>query len=141
MHCHHESQLTRDPFAAIRNEFERNLGVRSTSGFGAFTATESKEGYRLHFDAPGVSEGDVSIVFEDGELLVSGERKSSYDDDDVTVLHDDRKVQSFRRTLKIHEAIDPNTIDAVLQDGVLTIQLSKREELQPREITVRTRTS
>ena len=140
MHCNHESQLTRDPISAIRNEFERSLGVHRSPGFGALTVTESNSGYRLEFDTPGVVDSDVSIVFEDGHLLVSGERRSA-STNDVSVLHDDRKGQSFRRQLKIHEAIDPDSIDAVLDNGVLTIHLAKREELQPRQINVRTRAS
>lgn len=43
----------------------------------------------------------------------------------------------FQRTLQLPVAVDPDRIEAVLKDGVLHVTLPKREELKPRQITVK----
>jgi HSP20 family protein len=53
-------------------------------------------------------------------------------------LHADVRSTRYRRSFALSNEIDSDKIDAKLKDGVLTVRIPKRAEMQPREIEVRT---
>ncbi len=136
MNCNPNTIRRHEPLEAVRREFERNLGLRSDSTFAQLSVTELNDGVSVSFDLPGMTTEDITVMVENGELSVSGERKQVVPDEARTVFSN-QTFGEFRRVLKLHESIDPASVDAVLKDGVLTVKLSKRPELQPRKITIR----
>ena len=136
MTCSIRTSRYADPFEAVRREFQRQTGVRSEPTFAHASVTETENGVVLSFDLPGIPENQITLIVENGELRISGERMCSVPDG-ATQLFSNRPSGKFQRVLKLDDSIDPDSIDAVLSDGVLTIQMSRRAELQPRTITVR----
>ena len=124
-----------DPFSAVRRDFEHRMGVRTDSAAG-LNVTETDSEVRVSLDLPGVSVDDVELTVQDGCLSISGERKPSTPDGSE-LLFSNRTFGPFQRTLKLHDSIDPNSVDAVMEDGVLTITMTRRPELQPRRVSVR----
>ena len=51
-------------------------------------------------------------------------------------LYADIKTTRFRRTFTLSNELESDKISATMKDGVLTLQLPKRAELQPRRIEV-----
>jgi HSP20 family protein len=51
------------------------------------------------------------------------------------LLHE-RRYTHFQRSFTLPPTVDEQTVNAKLQDGVLTITLNKREETKPRKISV-----
>lgn len=136
MKCNSQVCATPDSFETIRREFERGLRLQGSFQLGGMTVVREGEGIRLAFDVPGLTEEELAIVFEDGVLSISGERKSNLPEGAKT-LHNTRQFGRFERAFKIPETFDPESVDAVLESGVLTIRLTKRPELQPRSISIR----
>ncbi|MEQ9406750.1 MAG: Hsp20/alpha crystallin family protein [Fuerstiella sp.] len=126
----------RDPFAAARTEFERNLGVQTDSRFAQLTVAQDAGGIVVRLDVPGMSSEDISVVVEDGVLEISGERKCVVPEGGQQIFSN-RHTGQFRRVLNLHESLDPDSIDAVLADGVLALRVARRPELQPRKISVK----
>jgi HSP20 family protein len=48
----------------------------------------------------------------------------------------ERRYNRFQRSFTLPDSVDEQTVNARLQDGVLTITLNKREEVKPRKISV-----
>ena len=129
------SVLQGNPFVALRRDFERKLGLES-HGHAEMSVTEYSDRWVVSVDVPGVKESDLDITFEDGMLVIAGERNLTLSDD-AKEIFSDRQSGKFRRVLKIREGIDRNAIDAELKEGVLTLTLKRLPEATPTKISVR----
>ena len=125
-----------NPSAALRRDFDRNLGLNTESSCGAMTVLESRDRWTLAVDVPGAALEDLDITLTDGLLVVEGQRKSRSDDGAKEVFND-RTFAKFRRELRIREGVDQNRIEADLKDGVLTLNLYRSPECSPQKISIR----
>jgi HSP20 family protein len=87
-------------------------------------------------ELPGVSKDDLELVVLDGKLHIIATRQPP--SEERRYWHNERKYGRFERVLYLPEAIDAETINAELRDGVLTVTLSKKPEAQPKRIAVKT---
>ena len=79
---------------------------------------EHEDGVTATLDMPGVDPEDVDLMFEAGTLSICGRRGE----------------RVYNYTLALSDAIDPDTIQARLDKGVLTVSAGKRPEAKPRKI-------
>jgi len=136
MKCNLKTSSYADPFAAVRREFQRQIGAGTDTNFAQLSVAQTENGVILSFDLPGMSEDQITLSVENGELRLSGNRTCELPEG-ARQLFSNRQTGEFRRVLKLDESIDPTSIDAVLDGGVLTVCMSRREELQPKKITIR----
>jgi HSP20 family protein len=96
---------------------------------------EDEQGFWVQVALPGVDRKDINIVFEDGVLTVKGEGK-----EDVSVnrtyFAQEIGPGGFSRSFRLPNNVDPSKVAATSKDGLLTIQIPKREEAKPRQIVV-----
>jgi HSP20 family protein len=104
----------------------------------AFEVKETKEGYLFKADLPGVKENDVDITVTGNRLTVGGKRESEAQTKGETFYAYERSFGSFTRTFTLPEGADTEHIRAELKDGVLTLQLPKTPETQPKRIELKT---
>jgi HSP20 family protein len=95
---------------------------------------ETKEGYVLEAEMPGVNKEGLEITLEGNEITIVGHRK----DEVVTgsPLFRERAVADYRRVFELDPAIDTAKITAKMDQGVLNLTLPKSEQVKPRKITV-----
>ena len=95
---------------------------------------ETKDGYVLEAEMPGVNKDGLEITLENNELTIVGRRGSE------TVagesLFRERSAAHFRRVFELDPAIDTGRINAKVNQGVLTLTLPKSEKVKPRRIMV-----
>ena len=128
----------------LRREFDEAVNSVSRSMRGA-TATqlplalwEDDEQVVLEFEVPGVAQDDLSIVVEAGVLTVSGQRSASERSGEVK--HTEHRYGEFQRRIRLDESLDPTSVEADLENGILTLTVSRRLESQPVRVRVRTKT-
>ncbi len=97
---------------------------------------ETDEDYRLHLDMPGMSKDDLKISYQDNELVVSGERKSTHTDEDEEFVRVERSFGQFRRAFTLPRTVDAENINATYDNGVLTVTVPKTEKVKPRQIEI-----
>jgi HSP20 family protein len=102
----------------------------------AMDLVETDEDFVLRADLPGLSEGDVNIELEDNVLTVSGERKSEHEERKEGYYRVERASGSFSRSLTLPEGVNPDTIKASFNKGVLEIRIPKPEERKPRKVAI-----
>jgi len=102
----------------------------------AMDLVEHEDYFELRADLPGVKEEDVSIEFEDNVLTVSGERKSESEERQEGFHRVERAFGAFSRTLTLPKGIDPESILAQFDNGVLEVRIPKPEESKPRRISI-----
>jgi len=86
-----------------------------------FKVTERGEGFELVLDLPGFKSSDLDVELEKSILTVRAKNESDEVENSITVGQD----------------IDPEKVDAVLENGRLVITLSKRESAKPRKVVVK----
>jgi HSP20 family protein len=100
----------------------------------AFEVKETKDGYIFKADVPGVLERDLEITLQANRLTITGKRESEETKKDDTFYAYERTFGSFTRTFTLPEGADAEHVKAELKEGVLTLQIPKTEEAQPKKI-------
>lgn len=117
-----------------------NDALRTVSGHSTWTpacnAYEDDHGFWVQCALPGMDRKDIELVLEDHVLTIKGERKDESPNGDRTYFTREIDWGSFSRSFRLPDHIDANKISATYKDGVLTIELPKREEARPRRIMV-----
>lgn len=132
-----------DPFAdlnRIQREFEKSyFGPRARPADFAppVDVYEDANSLVLRAELPGVKREDIEVSIDSNVLTLKGERKLAQEEDGRRYHRVERTYGSFVRQFQLPSNLDPGTIDANLSDGVLTVNLQKREELKPRKIDVK----
>ena len=83
--------------------------------------------YEIDLDVPGLSEPDLSIEVKGDVLLIKGEKEDKKESDDKKYYRMERSYGAFQRTLSLPEDADADAIKANLKDGVLKLEVPRRE--------------
>ena len=129
---------TFSPFLSFRREIDRMFDDFSW-GFGRFSpelssrdltptmdVTETEKEYEVKAELPGMEEKDVEVTLTDGVLTIRGEKKIDHEEKGKGFHMVERSYGSFSRSLELPAGIDPETIKATLEKGVLTVSIPKK---------------
>ncbi|HEV2462478.1 MAG TPA: Hsp20/alpha crystallin family protein [Acidobacteriaceae bacterium] len=90
----------------------------------------------LKLEIPGLKQEDLDIQLENNNLSVRGERKFEKEEKEENFHRIERRYGSFYRSFTIPNTVNPDTVKADYDAGVLRIQLEKRAEAKPKQIKV-----
>lgn len=94
----------------------------------AVNVAETKDGYRLEMALSGWNQNDVNINLEGNLLSISGEHQTKQNEDVEQYTRREFSRSSFSRTFTLPETVDAERIAADFQNGLLVINVPKREE-------------
>lgn len=99
---------------------------------------ETKDAYLLDVMVPGFLKEDFKINVEDKTLTISAEKKTETKDENEKQIRREFSFRSFKRAFTLHENVDASKINAKYENGVLKVNLPKKENKQdtPKAITV-----
>jgi HSP20 family protein len=83
-----------------------------------------------------VDEKDIDIRVENNLLTIRGERKFDKSVTEDNYLRIERTYGTFSRSFSLPNTVNAETIRAEYKNGVLTVNLPKREESKPRQVKV-----
>ncbi|MGK6352748.1 Hsp20/alpha crystallin family protein [Parapedobacter sp. DT-150] len=104
------------------------LSDRFISRVPAVNVAETNEAYHIELAAPGLEKGDFKINVDGDVLTVSGEKKAETKDETKKYSKREYSYTSFARSFTLPDSIDHGRIDANYKDGVLSIDIAKKEE-------------
>jgi HSP20 family molecular chaperone IbpA len=87
-------------------------------------------------DMPGVSKDGLNIQADRNSLVIEGNAVIDVPAA-MEAIHADVQATRYRRSFALSAELDAERIEATLKDGVLTLQIPKRAEFQPRKVEVR----
>jgi HSP20 family protein len=96
---------------------------------------EDQNGAHLEAELPGLAMEDLDVSVIGNKITISGQRKIA-GPEGATCYRSERAQGTFSRTLSLSWAIDPNKVEAKLQDGVLSVYLPKAESAKPRKVQI-----
>jgi HSP20 family protein len=100
----------------------------------AVNVFETKDGYVLEAEMPGVNKEGLDISLEGTEITITGHRQHEHPAGETLVS--ERQPVDYRRVFELDPAIDTGKIIARMEQGVLTLTLPKSERVKPRKITI-----
>ena len=95
----------------------------------AVNIKETKENFHVELAAPGKKKEDFNIELEDNMLTISSENKKEHEEKDKEGRYTRREFSysSFRRAFTLPETVHAEKINAKYEEGVLKIDLPKRD--------------
>ena len=126
----------------LRDEIDRffEAPIARTSEFlgwaPAFDVYEEKDNFVVKAELPGMKKEDINVSLHDGDLIISGERKSETKSEGTEVYRAERYFGKFQRSVTLPAAVAAAKVKAEYRDGVLTVTLPKAEEAKPKQIEV-----
>jgi HSP20 family protein len=103
----------------------------------AVDVQEQPDAFVLQADLPGVDSKDIDITMENGMLSLRGRRQSETKQEDGGYRRVERVSGEFFRRFSLPDSADPEAISAQMANGVLTVRIGKRAEIQPRRIQIK----
>lgn len=109
--------------------FKDDFGPKA-QGFIPVNVKETKEAYQLEVVAPGFEKNDFNINLEKNILTVSAEKKTESENKDEKQIRNEYSYHSFKRSFTVDEKVDAEKIEAKYVNGVLTLNLPRKEEVK-----------
>ena len=103
----------------------------------AIDIAEKEEAFMVKAEVPGCKAEDIDISVHGNVLTISGEKKQEEEKKEKGYYHTERSYGSFRRNLVLSSDIDPDKIEAVCKDGVLSVTLPKSEKAKAIKVKVK----
>ncbi len=130
-----------DPFFgdALRKFFLNPVSAEAGEGNYLTPAVDIKEDeskWTFLINVPGVKPADINVHVEDGDLLVEAHREEEHKEEKGKYTHVERCEGGYKRRFSLPTSADANGISAKADNGVLSITVRKKEEVQPKKIAV-----
>jgi HSP20 family protein len=80
-------------------------------------------------EIPGVKKEDIKITMQDNILTIKGEKNKETDEKNSkrNFFRSERVYGSFTRSFTLPEDINPDSVDAKFENGVLNVKIAKAE--------------
>ena len=123
----------------LDNFFGRDmLDFDDTQRTGSMPAVNIKEGdneYNIEVAAPGMEKDDFKLHLDNNILTISSEKEQRQEDknDKGEYTRREFSYQSFRRSFMLPDSADSDNINASYKDGILQIDIPKKEEAKKKE--------
>ncbi|MDN5870916.1 MAG: Hsp20/alpha crystallin family protein [Nitrococcus sp.] len=124
-------------FSSPLFDFVRDVSTVETSQWvPAVDIREEANRFLVEADIPGVNPEDIEVTMENGVLSIRGERKQESVSEDGGVRRVERSQGVFYRRFSLPDSADPDAIKARGSNGVLILEIGKREKALSRRIPV-----
>ena len=102
---------------------------------------ETSELYVVSLSAPGYQQEQLSISVEDDQLHIRGSQTEDNENDEANQNRKfhlrERRMQRFARSLRLPQGVATDNIQAQYEAGVLTLNIPKPAEAQPKQIEIK----
>ena len=124
-----------DPFRDFDRMFEQFAGTSGRPAVMHVDAERDGDWFYVYFDLPGVDADSIDVTVERNVLSVRAERRRR-DKEGVESVISERPMGVFTRQLFLGDTLDTEKLEAVYDDGVLTLRIPVSDRAKPRRITI-----
>ena len=89
----------------------------------------------VEVEVPGLCRDDLEVVVQQGNLRIWGERKAAAENRNY--WYNERTFGPFARLITLPDVVEPDSIEAEMHDGILSVKLMKKPEAQPKKVAIR----
>jgi HSP20 family molecular chaperone IbpA len=122
-----------DLFDTFFNNRGRNYNysttlVKTDSEGEAYEINHTKDGAYLFFDAPGFNKTNLKVEMEGGVIHIEGKRTYK--------LNNEEKKKTVSKQFKIGDDYDASSIEATIEDGLLTVFVPNYKKQEKKRISL-----
>ena len=88
----------------------------------------TKDGAYLFFEAPGFNKSNLKVEMENGTLHIEGERTYK--------MEGESRTKSISKKFNIGEGYDPNSVEATIEDGLLTVFVPNFKKQEKKRVSL-----
>ncbi|MCS6826185.1 MAG: Hsp20/alpha crystallin family protein [Caldilinea sp.] len=103
----------------------------------ALDVAENEDAFIIKASLPGVPAENVEVTLTDNVLTIKGEMKEDKEIKEENYHLRERRFGTFMRSVTLPAPVDADKIEAVNENGVLTLTLPKAESVKPKRIEVK----
>ena len=124
-------------FERVFEDFDRvleNAGMPAASWSGVpLGMWEDDDHLFIEVEMPGLKQEEIELTVHKGLLHIRGERKPV---EGRKYLYDGRSYGAFERVVSLPETVDPDSVQATLEKGLLLIAFRKAATARPRKVEI-----
>ncbi len=125
---------------SIFQDFARPEAAQESLAVGNFVPAvdiyEDEVKLLLKLEVPGIRQEDLDLRLENQTLTVRGERKFEAEEKEENFHRIERRFGSFVRSFTLPVSVDTASVAAKYDNGVLAVQLQKKEAAKPRSVKI-----
>ena len=123
------------------NELPMNFGKsirEDVLHFPPANIVEKADLYKIELAAPGMQKADFNVKLDGKILTISAEKKAETTSENEKMIRKEFGYKAFKRSFTLDEKIDAANITAKYENGILTLELPKKEEVKggAKDITI-----
>lgn len=109
---------------------ERKSATSTKNNLMQTDVKETETGYEVVIDLPGYSKENVNAELKDGYLIISATTTSNDEEksEDGKYIRKERYSGSCSRSFYVGDAVTQDDVKAKFENGVLTLEVPKKEE-------------
>src|SRR5258705_7178059 len=129
------NSIVDDLFSEMPVVFKNGNGQTQWKGFAPVNIKETDKNYNIDVVAPGFEKADFKVNLDQDVLTISAEKKEETKNDSDSYRNEkeirrEYSYRSFKRSFTLDEKIDVAGIEAKYVNGILTLNLPKKEEVK-----------
>jgi HSP20 family protein len=121
------NNLVDDLFAEMPGLFRNGSQWK---GYAPVNIRETEKSYSIDVVAPGFKKTDFKVNLDQNVLTISAEKEEEEKNETGKEIRKEYSYRSFKRSFTLDEKIDGNAIEAKYVNGVLTLNLPRKEEVK-----------
>lgn len=121
------NSIVNDLFSEVPVFLHKGINQVDRKGFIPVNVKETENAYQLDVVAPGFEKTDFKINLDQNILTVSVEKSNEVKEENQKQIRNEYSYRSFKRSFTLDDKIDATNIGATYINGVLTLNLPKKE--------------
>ncbi|MCC7402399.1 MAG: Hsp20/alpha crystallin family protein [Chitinophagaceae bacterium] len=133
------NSLFEDFFSEIPVLYKNDFNDSAWKGLAPVNIRETEKSYILDVVAPGFEKNDFKVNIDQNILTILAEKRTETKKEDEKQVRKEYDYRSVKRSFTLDENIDSDHIEANYINGILTLNLPRKEEVKEakKEITIR----
>lgn len=99
--------------------------------------SETNDKITVKAEIPGIDPKDIDISIQENTLFLKGEKREEKEEKGKNYYRIERQYGSFSRSVVLPATVDTDKVTAECKNGVLEITLQKKEEVKPKQISIK----
>jgi len=119
----------------LNSFFHGNLNSFANNDFSfnspATNIVETENEYKIELAAPGLNKEDFNLNLDQNLLTIEAKKETKEEETTERFVKQEFNFSAFNRTFTLPDTVNANDINAVYENGVLSVVLPKKEEAKP----------
>lgn len=99
--------------------------------------SETPDKITVKAEIPGLDPKEIDISIQGDTLIIKGDKKEEKEEKGKNYYRMERRYGSFSRSVDLPTSVDTSKVTAECKNGVLEITMQKKEEVKPKQISVK----